>query len=45
MNLMVLIGDEAQQEARFGKFGDSANLNARQAHGLRRTYHWLKNHF
>jgi hypothetical protein len=29
MNLMVLLGDEAQLEARFGPFGDSANLDAR----------------
>ena len=26
---MVLIGDEAQVEARFGLFGDSANLDSR----------------
>ena len=26
---MVLLGDEAQLEARFAPFGDSANLNAR----------------
>ena len=26
---MVLLGDEAQLEAHFGPFGDSANLNAR----------------
>ena len=32
---MVLIGDEAQLEARFGPFGDSANLDARSVHGLR----------
>jgi hypothetical protein len=36
---MVLLGDEAQVEARFGPFGDSANLNARKVHSLRRTYH------
>jgi hypothetical protein len=29
MNLMVLLGDEAQLEARFDLFGDSANLDAR----------------
>jgi hypothetical protein len=29
MRLMVLLGDEAQMEARFGPFGDSANLDAR----------------
>jgi hypothetical protein len=26
---MVLLGDEAQVDARFGSFGDSANLDAR----------------
>jgi hypothetical protein len=26
---MVLLGDKAQVEARFGPFGDSANLDAR----------------
>ena len=31
---MVLIGDEAQVEARFGMFGDSANHGARLVHGL-----------
>ena len=42
---MVLLGDKAQLEARFGPFGDSANLDARSAHGLRRTSHKLGNHF
>ena len=42
---MVLPGDEAQLEARFGPFGDSVNLDARSVHGLRRTYHRLGNHF
>jgi hypothetical protein len=42
---MVLLGDEAQVDARFGPFGDSANVDARQVHGLHRTYHRLKNHF
>jgi hypothetical protein len=32
---MVFLGDEAQVEARFGLFGDSANLDARWVHGLR----------
>ena len=41
----VLLGDEAQLEARFGPFGDSANLDARSVHGLRRTYHRLGNRF
>jgi hypothetical protein len=38
---MVLIGDKVQVEARFGPHGDSANLDSRQVHGLRRTYHRL----
>jgi len=42
---MVLQGDEAQLEARFGPFGDSANLDVRSVHGLRRTYHRLGYHF
>jgi hypothetical protein len=42
---MVLLGDEAQVDARFGLFGDIANLDARLVHHLRRTYHWLENHF
>jgi hypothetical protein len=31
---MVLLGDEAQLEARFSPFRDSANLDARSVHGL-----------
>jgi hypothetical protein len=34
---MVLLGDEAQVDARFGLFGDSANLVARLVQGFRRT--------
>jgi hypothetical protein len=33
-----LLGDVGHVEARFGPFGDSANLDARYVHGLRRTY-------
>jgi hypothetical protein len=29
MHPMVLLGDKAQLEARFGLFGDSANFDAR----------------
>jgi hypothetical protein len=29
---MVLLGDEAQVEARFGPFGDSTNLDTRYVH-------------
>jgi hypothetical protein len=42
---MVLLGDEAQVDARFGLFRDSANHDARKLHGMRRTYHRLKNRF
>ena len=38
---MLLLGDKAQLEARFGSFGDSANLDTRSVHGLRRKYHTL----
>jgi hypothetical protein len=40
---MGLLGDEAQVKARFGLFGDSATLDARLVHGLRRTYRRLGN--
>ena len=40
---MVLLGDEAQLEAHFSLIGDSANPDARSVHGLRRTYHRLRN--
>ena len=42
---MVLLGDEAQLEAHFGPFGDSANLDARSVHSLRQTYHRLGKSF
>ena len=42
---MVLLGDEAQVEAHFGSFGDSANLDSRLVHGLSGTYHRLENRF
>jgi hypothetical protein len=45
MNLMVLFSDEAQLEARFGLFGDCPNLDTRLVCDLRRTHHWIKNHF
>jgi hypothetical protein len=41
---MVLLANEAQVETRFSPFGNSANLDARYVHGLRRTYHRLGNH-
>jgi cytochrome b len=42
---MVLLGDDAQLDARFGPFRDSSNLDARLLHGLCRTYQRLENHF
>jgi hypothetical protein len=42
---MVLLGNEAQVDARFGLFRDSANLDVRLVHDLCRTYHRLGNRF
>jgi hypothetical protein len=40
---MGLLGDEAQVEARFGPFRNSATLNARLVHSLRQTNRRLGN--
>jgi hypothetical protein len=51
---MELLVDDVQMEARFGSFGDcvsvgslggSISVGARLVHGLRQTYHRLKNKF
>jgi hypothetical protein len=42
---MVLLGDEALVVAHLGLFADSANLDTRLVHDLRRTYHGIKNCF
>ena len=42
---MVLLCEEAQVKARFGMFGDSANLDERLVYGLHGTYHILRNQF
>ena len=42
---MVRLDDEAQVEARFSPFRDSANLDARLVRGLCRTYHRLGDNF
>ena len=42
---MVLLGDEAEMEARFGPFGDSVSVGARSVHCLHHMYRWLRNHF
>jgi hypothetical protein len=41
----VLLGDEAQVEARFSPFGDSTNLDTRWIDSLRRMYRRLRNCF
>jgi hypothetical protein len=45
MHTKELLGDLGHVESCFGLFVDSANLDAREVHGLRRTYQRLKNHF
>jgi hypothetical protein len=42
---MVLLGDEAQVDARFGPFGDSANLGARLVYGFVLNIPEAQNHF
>jgi hypothetical protein len=42
---VVLLGDKAQVEARFGLFGDIYILDARSVHSLCRTYHRLVKSF
>ena len=42
---MELLGDVGHVESRFGPVGDSVSVGASQLHGLRQTYHRLRNHF
>jgi hypothetical protein len=42
---MELIGDMGHVESRFSSLGDGVNVGARYVHGLRQTYHRLRNHF
>jgi hypothetical protein len=42
---MELLCDVGQVESRFGLFGDSVSVSARQVNALRQTYHRLRNHF
>jgi hypothetical protein len=44
-SLLVLQGEEAQVEAWFGLFRDSAKLDSRLVHGVHGTYHMLGNQF
>jgi hypothetical protein len=42
---MVLLRNEAKVEAYFGLFGDSANFDEREVHGLCQMDPRLRNHF
>jgi hypothetical protein len=42
---MELFGDVGHLESHFGPFGDGVSVSARKVHGLRQTYHRLKNCF
>ena len=42
---MELLGDTGLVESRFGPFVDVVSVGARKVHGLRLTYHRLRNHF
>jgi hypothetical protein len=42
---MVLLRDEAKVKAHFGLFGDSANFDAREVHGLCQMHPRLRNYF
>jgi hypothetical protein len=43
--MIELLGDMGHVASRFFLFVDSVSASARWVHGLRYTYHWLKNHF
>jgi hypothetical protein len=45
MHQMELLGDAGHVEPRFGVFGDSVSVSARQEHYLHQTYHRLRNRF
>ena len=42
---MELLGDMGHVEPDFFLFGDSVSVGGRLEHGLRQTYHRLRNHF
>jgi hypothetical protein len=41
---MELLGDMGQVETRFSPFGNGVSVG-QEVHGLRQTYHRLRNHF
>jgi hypothetical protein len=42
---MELLGDVGDVKSHFGLFGYSVSVGARLVHGLRQTYHRLRNRF
>ena len=42
---MELLGDVGHVEPHLFPYGDSVSVGARYVHGLRQTYHQLRNHF
>ena len=44
-HLMGHLGDVGHVGSHFFLFGDSVSVGARLVHGLRQTYHRLRNHF
>jgi hypothetical protein len=42
---MELLGDVGHVDSSFGPFRDGASVSARKVHGLRQTYHRLRNRF
>jgi hypothetical protein len=42
---MELLGDMGYVESHIILFGDGVSVGERSVHGLRKTYHSLKNHF
>ena len=42
---MQPLGDVGHVESLFGPFGEGVSVGARQVHGLRQTYHMLRNRF
>jgi hypothetical protein len=42
---MKLLSDVGYLESYFGPFGDGVSVHVRKVHGLRQTYHRLRNHF
>jgi hypothetical protein len=43
--VVELLGDVGHLESRFSPFGDSLSVGARLVHGMRQTYHKLRNRF